>query len=104
MNRWTNSFPWFVHNLKFTNKEENHIQEYMQSWLMMKEDFEKNGPGPFEHNMTKVYFPHDVIAPIEYGLVLIDMQKNKIFNMNNYSTPGSSFLCSDGIALKNSYF
>lgn len=92
MDRWTNSFPNFVNHMKFIEKDPNHIAEYLHSWLEMKEDWEKNGPnGPFEFNMTDVYFPHFEMAPTEYGLVVIDMKKNKIYSQQGYSSPGKSY-------------
>jgi hypothetical protein len=91
MDRWTNTFPNFVNNMKFIRKDPIHIQNYLKSWLEMKEDWGKNGPdGPFEFNMTNVYFPHFEMAPSEYGLVVLDMQKNKIYSQQGYATPGHS--------------
>jgi hypothetical protein len=77
--------------MKFINKDKAHIDQYLEAWIDMKEDWEKNGPdGPFEHNMTRVYFPHFEMAPSEYGLVVLDMKKNKIYSQQGYSYPGQS--------------
>lgn len=89
MDRWTNTFPNFVNNMKLVRKEKEHVQNYLEAWLEMKEDWEKNGPkGPFEFEMTNMYFPHAGMAPSQYGLVVIDMQKNKIYSHQGYSSPG----------------
>lgn len=92
MGRWTNSFPGFINNLKFIQKDDIHIEEYLESWLEMKKDWNENGPdGPFEHNMTPIYLPYEQMAPMGYGLVVIDMQRNKIYHCQGYSSLGSVF-------------
>lgn len=91
MNRWTNSLPDFVNNMKFVQKDKEHLANYLASWLKMKEDWAKNGPnGPFEFPMTSSYFPHFEMVPVDYGLVVIDMKKNKIYSQQGYSTPGKA--------------
>lgn len=85
MCRWTNTLPWFVKNPKFISKDEQHINEYLDEWIQMKSDFEANGPnGPFQYSMTSVYLPYQATAPCGYGLVLIDMQQNKIYSSQGY--------------------
>ena len=89
MERWTNTLPDFVNNLKFIQKDSKHVQNYLEAWFLMKSDWELNGPdGPFEQKMTKVYFPYFEMAPSGYGLVVIDMMKNKIYSQQSYDYPG----------------
>jgi hypothetical protein len=89
MDRWTNSFPDFVNNMRFLKKRRRHINQYMELWLRLKADWDKNGPdGPFEEEGTTSYFPHEGMIPVGYGCLVIDMQKEKIFCMNSYASVG----------------
>ena len=92
MCRWTNTLPSFIMDMGFINKKETHIEEYLESWLDMKKDWEENGPdGPFVHNMTDAYFPYDHMSPTGYGLVVIDMKENKIFTCQGYTQIDEGF-------------
>lgn len=85
MERWTNTLPDFLNHLDFINKKESHITNYLKEWRKMQKDYQKNGPdGPFKYEMTDVYFPYDLFAPSGYGLIVIDMAKDKIYSCQGY--------------------
>lgn len=90
MNRWTNSLPGFVNTLGFINKDKGHLNDYMEAYLDMKKDWEKNHEsGNFELNMTDCYFPEsEYIGPDDYGLVLFDQVNNKILSLQGYTQLG----------------
>lgn len=88
MARWTNSLPDFARSMKFINKDKNHFDDYLKVFYEMKADYEKNkNTGKFEFNMTDVYIPYSGhIAPIEYGLVVIDYQTEQILHCQGYTS------------------
>ena len=52
MHRWTNTLPFFLNFLAHTD-EDQHLAEYMEEWLKMKDDWNKNKKTKkFEYNMT----------------------------------------------------
>ena len=89
MCRWTNPLPWFINNMKFINKDPVHIKQWLDRWNEMRADWEKNkGTGKFEFPMTEAYAPSPYLAPMGYGLVVIDMKKNVILNCQGYCNFG----------------
>lgn len=89
MCRWTNTLPWFINNIKLLNKDQIHLQKYLETWYNMREDYEKHKEKEnFEQNMTPVYAPYPFLAPQDYGLVIIDMQKNHILSYQDYTIIG----------------
>lgn len=107
MCRWTNSLPRFIHNIKFINKDIPYLKEYLKIWDDMEKDWMENKdnkdlrfksehveigklyvrggkPQKFRHNMTEIYAPYPFLAPISYGLVVIDMQKSVILSCQGY--------------------
>lgn len=104
MCRWTNAIPWFMKNIRLLNKDPAHIREYLKDWQDMRADYEKHKDewealkqkygdkvwdhdGPFEFPMTDAYAPYPFLAPLEYGLVVFDMQKNHILDYQGYTSP-----------------
>ncbi len=103
MCRWTNVLPAFVNNIRLINKDPEHLQKYLKTWYEMKEDYERHKEkGNFEQNMTPVYAPYPFLAPNEYGLVVIDMQKNHILSYQDYASLGS--IDSVAVAGEMNYF
>lgn len=91
MRRWTNIMPWALTNMALVNKEPEHISEMLEQWLLMKNDYERNHKTKkFEHPMTDVYTPYHgrCLYPCDYGLIVVDMQKNKILSMQGYTSVG----------------
>lgn len=104
MNRWTNSMPWGIMNMKMLTHDMAHVDEYLEQWLGMKADYEKNkGTGKFEHNMTDCYFPSEGLAPCGYGLVVVDMVNNVILDMQGYTSFESMCAASIGMEHGNTY-
>ena len=86
MDRWTNSMPWGICNLKMLQSDEAHITEYLKPWLDMQDDWERNKEsGVFENNMTSCYFPSMGLVPCGYGLVVVDHINKVILDMQGYS-------------------
>jgi len=102
MCRWTNSLPYFFQDARWLDGDETHLDEYLKQWYVMRDDYERNNPGPkpddddaadawrkwsdaFEHNMTSVYAPYPFLAPHGYGLVVIDYQTQTVLSMQGYS-------------------
>lgn len=86
MYRWTNSLPWFVKNMGFINKEQAHVDSYLEQYKQMQDDWEKHKDDErFEYPMTAVYAPFPgTLSPLGYGLVVIDMQNNCILSDQMY--------------------
>jgi len=102
MDRWTNSMPWGFNNMKLMRHDMDHVDEYLEQWLMMQTDYEKNkGTGKFENNMTECYFPSNGLAPLGYGLVVVDMVNNVILSMQGYTAFDSLCAASVSMGLMN---
>jgi len=88
MNRWTNTLPWFIKNIRFIRKEKSHIEAYLDQWNLMKADWEKHKDDKkFEYPMTDCYSPYPTsLAPEGYGLVVIDMKNDVILSSQGYTT------------------
>ena len=102
MDRWTNSFPWYLNHRGLVESSREHFDEYMSQWIEMKDDWDKNGPdGPFKHRMTSCYFPWDIMAPSEYGLIVVDYQTKTIISMQGYSHIGGLLRVNDIDEIEN---
>lgn len=91
MDRWTNIIPYYLTQYSLYQPElfDQWFEDFTQQWSLMKEDYEKNkDTGQFQHNMTSVYFPFDTTSPSEYGLIVIDAQKKKIYSAQDYCNVG----------------
>jgi hypothetical protein len=74
------------------------MDEYLEQWIDMKLDYEKNvETGNFEHNMTSCYFPSAGLAPCGYGLTVVDHVNNVILDMQGYTTFDSLYVA--GVSL-----
>lgn len=112
MCRWTNSLPGFIHNLKFINKDKDYLKEYLKMWEKMRKDWIENKdnkdkkffsepveigsikvgggiPQEFRYNMTSAYAPYPFLAPMDYGLVVIDIKNDIILHSQGYCSIGS---------------
>lgn len=90
MDRWTNIVPYYFSNINLYNGNFSHwLKDFTKQWLVMKEDYETNkAKGNFTENMTPVYFPFDTTSPSEYGLIVVDAQKKKIYSAQDYTSVG----------------
>jgi ribosomal protein S27AE len=81
--RWTNPFIYWFHDVRFLTKDIDFIMSYLKGWLDMKADYETKAfklPGTFR------YFPSKGLVPVEYGIWVIDLQKNEIVDYyQNYT-------------------
>lgn len=113
MCRWTNTLPGFIHNMGFINKDKKYIEEYLKLWYDMRKDWLENKdnkdlrykseplilvnglmvggskigggePQKFKYNMTEVYGPYPYLAPMDYGLMIIDFQNSTILHSQGY--------------------
>jgi hypothetical protein len=82
MCRWTNIMPWAVDNIGIVNKDAKHVSEILKGWHDMVSAIEEGDKE--ESPMAPCYVPHAGLNPVEYGLVVVDMQKNMILHMNGY--------------------
>lgn len=87
MTRWTNSMPWGICNPRMFNADEAHMDAYLEQWLSMKDDYERNHiDGIFENEMTECYFPGEGLAPCGYGLTVVDHVNHVILDMQGYTS------------------
>lgn len=87
MTRWTNSMPWGICNPRMFNANEDHMDDYLEQWLDMKDDYEAHkDTGNFEHNMTDCYFPSEGLVPCGYGLTVVDHVNNVILDSQGYTS------------------
>jgi len=95
MGRWTNPIPYFVNSLKLINDNMEHVNDYFKHDEEMVEDWEENkNTKNFKFPMTPCYGPHNgQLAPVEYGMVVVDMVNKKILSMQGYSALGEFFTC-----------
>ena len=57
------------------------IAHVLGSWTRMRADFEENGPdGPFRYRNTDWFAPPGLLAPAEYGLLVVDLAERVILD------------------------
>ena len=57
------------------------IAHVLGSWTRMRADFEENGPdGPFRYRNTDWFAPPGLLAPEEYGLLVVDLAERVILD------------------------
>jgi hypothetical protein len=87
MCRWTNPTPYFVNSPKLCGKDQGHLSGYLKEWHNMVKDY-KRPKSRRKFPMTECYAPHPYLAPCEYGLLVIDMQKDVILHSQGYTSYG----------------
>jgi len=98
MCRWTNCLPYYVRNLKIVQKDPDHINNFLRQWERMREDYLLHKDDEqYEFPMTPAYAHYTLLAPYGYGLVVIDMQKERILDCQGYC----SFDSEHGVHLAN---
>lgn len=88
MCRWTNTLPWGINNVKMLAAEPDpeHLADYLKEWQAMRADYLKNkDTGNFEYNMTDCYAPYPLLAPMGYGLVLVDFKTHTLITKQGYA-------------------
>lgn len=108
MNRWTNPTPFFINNVGLINKDQKHIDTYMEQWQNMRADWLKHKEQfqalvkeigreeafrkyKFDNHMTPCYAPYTTLAPKGYGLLVVDMVNNLILHAQEYSSYGTIY-------------
>ena len=88
MSQWTNMMPWAIDNMKLVNKDPEHIEGLIKTWLegYNKEDRHWAYSDPY-------------LAPSEYGLVVVDFVNNQILDCNHYHWFGQEH----GVGLRNEF-
>ncbi len=89
MCRWTNTMGSLIKDLKFYTKSEDHLKEYLKTWYDMVKDYDddKKGIRPLpEITMANVYAPNPFLAPMGYGLVVVDYKTNNVLNLQGYTS------------------
>lgn len=85
--QWTNPLPRFVVHPRFLAGDTEWVQQYLDYWHAVCRDCDKHkDTGNYEISNTPYYARHQVCAPIEYGLVVLDMQQKVIHTHQNYTS------------------
>lgn len=79
MSRHTNWMPFAIDNIDLVHKRPSHIKLILKQWL---EDQDK----PKKDRHWAYHSPY--LAPAEYGLVVVDLKKDKILDCNYYHAFG----------------
>jgi hypothetical protein len=90
MARSTNILPWAVTNRALLDGAPVHWEAVLAQWRAMMADYARGrASGRFDHAMTKAYASESgILAPIHYGLVVVDALTRTILSCQGYSTPG----------------
>ena len=78
MCRWTNGTQWFFKNICFLDKDSLHVERYLKGWYGAH--YEKGKMRP-----ESDYADHPFLAPVEYGLVVVDMAREVILDYQRYT-------------------
>lgn len=90
MARKTGAYNWMFFTKEFAEGNFNEaIENHVQAFREMQEDFQSGEPYKFP--MSPVYGWCNETAPIDYGLVVIDIQNKKIHSMQGYDRPGYEY-------------
>lgn len=85
--RWTNIMPAFFHCVEFLREDPEFIKEFVKNGedlrkAYMARDFE-------EAPMAKVYGPNMRLAPVAYGLIVVDLKTKTILSQQDYCDIGA---------------
>lgn len=90
MARRTGSYASMFFSKEFAeNNIDEAIDNYIKTFKEMKEDYQKGEP--YKFNMSPEYGWCNEMAPIDYGLVVIDFKDKIIYSMQEYDLPGTSY-------------
>lgn len=99
MARWTNPTPFFINNLRFIEKDREHLKSYLDTWHKMRADWVQFGDSPQNPSPMSGCYATDesmVLAPQGYGLLVIDYVTGVVLHRQNYTTYGAHFLIGMG--------
>lgn len=87
MARRTGAYNYMFFSKEFNNGEiDKAVTEHIDIFMDMKEDFESGEP--YKYEMSPVYGGFTLLAPVDYGLVVIDIKNKKIHSMQDFDNPG----------------
>jgi hypothetical protein len=92
MNRWTSGLPCILHDPKIYFGDESALNMYLKAYSDALADYEKHKDDKkFEINMTSscIFEGHDNLAPVDYGIVVLDFITKTLISCNGYSNNGS---------------
>lgn len=87
MARRTGAYNHMFFSKEFNNGEiDKAVTEHIDIFMEMKEDFESGEP--YKYEMSPVYGGFTLLAPVDYGLVVIDIKNKKIHSIQDFDNPG----------------
>ena len=89
MCRWTNCTPQYVNNSKFIEKDKTHLDNYLSIWYEMVDEYTSEEYKTKDLTMSDVYAPNPFLAPMGYGLVVVDYQTNTVLHLQGYTGYGT---------------
>ncbi|KKN93713.1 hypothetical protein LCGC14_0195460 [marine sediment metagenome] len=82
MSRWTNSMQWYIHHPEFLNGGKQ-FETYMNDWKKLQDE---------DH----YYAAWKLMAPIEYGITIIDFDRKEIHSRQDYALIGKKLINMNG--------
>lgn len=92
MNRWTSGLPCILHDPKIYLGNKSALDMYLKPYFDAVTDYERHTEDKkFEINMTStcIFDGHDNLAPVEYGIVVLDFMTKTLISCNGYSNRGT---------------
>lgn len=100
MARKTGSYSYLFISKEFNSNEVDlAVDNYIKIFFDMKKDYQ-NG-APYKYPMSGVYGYCNELAPVSYGLVVIDLKQKKIHSLQGYDNPGNFYPMEFSYHLKN---
>lgn len=91
MARRTGAYNHMFFSKEFNNGDiDKAVTEHIDIFMKMKEDFESGEP--YKYEMSPVYGGFTLLAPVDYGLVVIDIKNKKIHSMQDFDNPGFIYM------------
>lgn len=98
MGVWTNPLPGIIDNMNLVNKDLTYIKEYIEGWYARVADYEEHKDDKkFEYRRNQFDAPHNYLAPLSYGLVVVDLKEDCILSCQDYTSFGK--ITSTGVHL-----
>lgn len=98
MNRWTSGLCNILHDPEIYLADTNALELYLKPYFDAVADYEKHKEDKkFEINMTSscIFDGHDNLAPVDYGIVILDLMTKTLISCNGYSNRGTFVSYSD---------
>lgn len=92
MNRWTSGLCNVLHDPEIYLSNTNALELYLKPYFDAVADYEKHKEDKnFEINMTSscIFDGHDNLAPVDYGIVVLDFMTKTLISCNGYSNRGT---------------